>query len=149
MIGTAFWYLATDQWRYDGLPADALASPLAEGLFAGRTTADCLVESAKRGWMPQLSRRSTATRSTWSTRRAPRARTRRRTSSTSSATGRLKFAVEDPDDPVNFPRVLTVWRANILGSSGKGNEYFLRHLLGTDSAVMAEESAPGPSPERR
>ena len=52
MIGTAFWYLATDQWRYDGLPADALASPLAQGQFSGRTTADTLVESAQRGWMP-------------------------------------------------------------------------------------------------
>ena len=29
--------------------------------------------------------------------------------------------------------MLTVWRANLLGSSGKGNEYFLRHLLGTDT----------------
>ena len=50
--GTAFWYLATDQWRYDGLPADQLASPLARGVFQDRTTADCLVESVKRGWMP-------------------------------------------------------------------------------------------------
>ena len=36
--------------------------------------------------------------------------------------------------------MLTVWRANLLGSIGKGNEYFLRHLLGTDSAVRAEET---------
>ena len=52
--------------------------------------------------------------------------------------GRLRFAGEDPDAPENFPRVLTVWRANLLGSSGKGNEYFLQHLLGTDSAVRAD-----------
>jgi nitrate reductase alpha subunit len=54
--------------------------------------------------------------------------------------GRLRFAVEDPDAPENWPRVLTVWRANLLGSSSKGNEYFLRHLLGTDHAVRAEET---------
>ena len=30
MIGTAYWYLHTDQWRYDGYRADALASPLGE-----------------------------------------------------------------------------------------------------------------------
>ena len=36
--------------------------------------------------------------------------------------------------PENFPRVLSIWRANLLGSSGKGNEYFLKHLLGTDSS---------------
>ncbi|MFD6137810.1 molybdopterin-dependent oxidoreductase, partial [Isoptericola sp. NPDC060257] len=52
MIGTGWFYLATDQWRYDGMPADALASPLAPGVLAGRTTADSLVESAQRGWMP-------------------------------------------------------------------------------------------------
>ena len=48
---------------------------------------------------------------------------------------KLKLAVTDPDDPVNWPRVLTVWRANLIGSSGKGGEYFLKHLLGTDSNV--------------
>ena len=28
--------------------------------------------------------------------------------------------------------MLTLWRANLLGSSSKGHEYFLRHLLGVD-----------------
>ena len=38
---------------------------------------------------------------------------------------------------------MTVWRANVLGSSGKGHEYFLKHLLGTtENAVRAEESPP-------
>ena len=54
--------------------------------------------------------------------------------------GELKFAVEDPDAPENWPRVLTVWRANLLGSSSKGNEFFLKHLLGTANAVRAEET---------
>jgi len=36
-----------------------------------------------------------------------------------------------------------VWRSNVLGSSGKGHEYFLKHLLGaTGSAVRADESPP-------
>ncbi|MBV8966153.1 MAG: nitrate reductase subunit alpha, partial [Mycobacteriaceae bacterium] len=51
--------------------------------------------------------------------------------------GHLRFACEDPDAPENFPRCLTVWRSNLLGSSAKGNEYFLKHLLGTDSNVAA------------
>ena len=42
--------------------------------------------------------------------------------------------------------MLTVWRANLLGSSGKGHEYFLRHLLGTDDAVRADEAAPDARP---
>ncbi|MEP7765797.1 nitrate reductase subunit alpha [Sanguibacter sp. 25GB23B1] len=141
MIGTAYWYLATDQWRYDGLPADALATPLARGAFAGRTTADCLVESTKRGWMPSY---PTFNRS--SLQLADDAEAAGKDAAQyvvdSLTDGSLKYACEDPDAPENFPRVVTIWRANILGSSGKGNEYFLKHLLGTDSAVLAEEAGP-------
>ncbi|ROR96486.1 respiratory nitrate reductase alpha subunit apoprotein [Salana multivorans] len=141
MIGTAFWYLATDQWRYDGLPADSLASSLATGVFAGRTTADTLVESAKRGWMPSY---PTFDRNPLELTRAAREAGVEPADYVVSEleAGRLRYACEAPDAPENFPRVLNIWRANILGSSGKGNEYFLRHLLGTDSSVLAQESGP-------
>jgi len=36
--------------------------------------------------------------------------------------------------------VLTLWRANLLGSSAKGNEYFLEHLLGAGSNLRASET---------
>jgi nitrate reductase / nitrite oxidoreductase, alpha subunit len=52
MIGTAYWYMHTDQWRFDGYAADALASPLAEGNLAGMHTADTIAQSARLGWMP-------------------------------------------------------------------------------------------------
>ena len=52
MIGTAYWYMHTDQWRFDGYGADALASPLAEGNLAGMHTADTIAQSARLGWMP-------------------------------------------------------------------------------------------------
>ncbi len=139
MVGTAFWYLSTDQWRYDGLPADQLASSLAKGLFKDRTTADCLVESVKRGWMP-----SYPTFNCNSLDIVKKAEASGKEPAQyvvdSLKDGSLKYACEDPDAPENFPRVLTVWRANILGSSGKGNEYFLKHLLGTSSAVRAPEA---------
>ena len=32
-----------------------------------------------------------------------------------------------------------VWRSNLLGSSGKGHEYFLKHLLGTQHGVQGKE----------
>ena len=60
--------------------------------------------------------------------------------------GDLDFAGEDPDAPENYPRILSIWRANLLGSSGKGNEYFLKHLLGTDSSLRATESPEGQRP---
>ena len=35
------------------------------------------------------------------------------------AAGELKLAVTDPDNPRNWPRVLDIWRANLLGSQAK------------------------------
>ena len=52
MAGTPFWYLATDQWRYEGFRADELASPLGSGAFAGRAFADCNAQAVRLGWMP-------------------------------------------------------------------------------------------------
>ena len=53
--------------------------------------------------------------------------------------GALQMSCEDPDAPENWPRNLFVWRSNLLGSSGKGHEYFLKHLLGTDHGVMGKD----------
>ena len=54
----------------------------------------------------------------------------------------IKFACEEPDSPENFPRNMFIWRSNILGSSGKGHEYFLKYLLGTQNGVMNDENGP-------
>jgi nitrate reductase alpha subunit len=139
MIGTAFFYLATDQWRYDPFTADATASPLARGDLTGRATADVIATSARLGWMPSYPTFN----------RNPLGLADRADSSGRSVeqfvvdevrSGALRFACEDPDAPENWPRILTVWRANLLGSSAKGNEYFLRHLVGADSALRAGEA---------
>ena len=57
--------------------------------------------------------------------------------------GKLRMSREDPDHPDNFPRNLFVWRSNLLGSSGKGHEYFLKHLLGTTNGVQGDETVAG------
>src|SRR5690606_31272335 len=49
------------------------------------------------------------------------------------------MSCQDPDAPENWPRNLFVWRSNLLGSSGKGHEYFLKHLLGTQHGVMGKD----------
>ncbi|MFV9633072.1 nitrate reductase subunit alpha [Mycobacterium neumannii] len=141
MPGTSYWYVHTDQWRYDGYRADALSSPLGRGRFRDRHTMDVLAASTAMGWSPfypQFDRSSLDV--------ADEARAAGEDISTyvteKLADGGLKLAVTDPDNPSNWPRVLSVWRANLLGSSSKGNEYFLRHLLGTDSNLQAE-----PTPE--
>ncbi|MFP8959723.1 nitrate reductase subunit alpha [Streptomyces nanhaiensis] len=146
MAGTSYWYLATDQWRYESFGPGELASPLGEGRFAGRSTADCLAQAIRMGWTPghpgfdrnplDLADEAAARGVSPAEHVVEELRA-----------GRLRFAAEDPDDPANFPRVLTVWRANLLGSSGKGNEYFLRHLLGTDAAVRSAQTPPEGRPE--
>jgi nitrate reductase alpha subunit len=139
MIGTAYWYTHTDQWRYDGYRADALASPLARGDLAGLHTADTLALSARLGWMPsypQFDRNplDLADEVAAAGQEAPAYLAEQ------IASGNLRFACEDPDAPENWPRCLTLWRANLLGSSSKGNEYFLKHLLGTHSTLRAQET---------
>ncbi|WP_067185135.1 nitrate reductase subunit alpha, partial [Microtetraspora niveoalba] len=145
MIGTAYWYLHTDQWRYDTYTTDVVASPLGTGTFAGKATADLLAQSARLGWMPSYPTFN----------RNPLDLADEAEASGQEAgpyivdevrSGRLGFACEDPDAPENWPRVLTVWRANLLGSSAKGNEYFLKHLLGADSSLRATEAEPGRRP---
>ena len=146
MIGTAFWYVQTDQWRYDGLGADMLATPLGEGRFAGRSMIDTIAQSARSGWMPSfpsLNRNplDLADEAKAAGIEAPEYIKQKLLS------GDVKFAIEDPDAEENWPRVLTVWRANLLGSSSKGNEYFLKHLLGTDSSVRADETPQSQRPQ--
>ena len=141
MTGTSFFYLHSDQWRYESFAADELASPMGSGRFANRTFADCLAQASRLGWTPShpafdrnpLDLADEATRA---------GRPIADHVVEELRAGRLRFAGEDPDDPANWPRVMTVWRANLLGSSGKGMEYFMRHLLGVEDAVRAEESSP-------
>ena len=147
MAGTSYWYLHTDQWRYDTYDAGALAAATGTGDFAGRHTADLLAESARRGWQPSM---PTFDRNPLDVAdEAVAAVPDHPASYVDSALreGRLGYACADPDAPANWPRVLTVWRANLLGSSAKGNEYFLRHLLGTDASLRATEAGPAHRPK--
>ncbi|MEK6441593.1 nitrate reductase subunit alpha [Pseudonocardia sp. T1-2H] len=139
MIGTAYWYTHTDQWRYDGYRADALTSPLAQGRLAGMHTMDTIALSARLGWMPSypqfdrnpldVTDEAAAAGQEVPAYVASQLRDRK-----------LSFAIEDPDAPENWPRCLTLWRANLLGSSAKGDEYFLKHLLGTHNNLLAEQT---------
>ncbi|MFI6994465.1 nitrate reductase subunit alpha [Nonomuraea wenchangensis] len=125
--GTPFWYLHTGQWRYDRFDAGELASPVGRGAFRGRRTADLVTEAVRNGWMPMA---PAFDRNPLELGEAadPVAYTREELRA-----GRLRYAAENPDDPRNWPRVLTLWRSNLFGSSAKGNEYFLHHLLGATS----------------
>lgn len=142
MVQTAYWYLHTDQFRYDSFTVDALTTTRSHGpgALAGKTTADVIAQSARLGWMPSYPTFDRNPLDLADDADAAGVGLGEHVPAELAA-GRLRFAAEDPDDPENFPRVLTLWRANLLGSSAKGNEYFLHHLLGTDSNLPADQTA--------
>jgi nitrate reductase alpha subunit len=140
--GTSFYYFASDQWRYDNFNARQILSPLADKPLP-RHMADFNVIAARLGWLPaypqfnanplEICREASESGEVSNEQIIARAVERLKN-------GSLQFALEDPDNPANFPRVLFLWRANLLGASGKGHEYFLKHLLGTDSAVLNRDA---------
>lgn len=139
MNSTSFFYSHSNQWRYEKLQVDDILSPLADKKdWSNYSLIDCNVRSERMGWLPsapQLKRNPLAL-----TKEASKA-------GLSSAdyvvkqltSGELSFSCEDPDHEDNFPRNMFIWRSNILGSSGKGHEYMLKHLLGTQNAVMSQD----------
>lgn len=143
MIGTAFWYMHTDQFRSDGYSSDSLQSPLADGHLKGMHTADVIAQSTRLGWMPfypQFHENSldVADAAVSAVERGE-AESEPAWIASKLKNGELNFAVEDPDAPENWPRTLVLWRSNLFGSSAKGEEYFLKHLLGTHNSVQGED----------
>ncbi|WP_068252409.1 nitrate reductase subunit alpha [Janibacter corallicola] len=137
MNQTSYWYVNTSQYRYDTFTAEEInGSP---GAFPGKTTMDLFAQAVRLGWAPsypQFDRSSLAVADEAS----EAGMTVGDYVARSLKEGSLTFAVEAPEDPDNFPRVLSLWRSNLFGSSAKGNEYFLKHLLGTDNAVRASQA---------
>ncbi|GKT08278.1 hypothetical protein DSTSK_15830 [Desulforhabdus sp. TSK] len=141
--GTSFYYMATDHWRYENLDLSALRSPVHPSSDRLEHPADFNVLAARLGWLPSYPQFNAnplkICEDALADGAADDASIKARTVE-KLRNGDLKFAVEDPCHPANIPRILFLWRANLLGASGKGHEYFLDHLLGADHAVMNEEA---------
>ena len=138
MNSTSFWYAHTDQWRYETLGLNEILSPLApKGEWSG-SMIDFNVRAERMGWLPsapQLQRNPLdVAKDAAAAGMEPKDYVARELKS-----GGLKMSCEDPDNPDNWPRNLFVWRSNLLGSSGKGHEYFLKHLLGTSHGVQGKD----------
>ncbi|QSO52584.1 nitrate reductase subunit alpha [Alicyclobacillus curvatus] len=142
MNGTSFFYFATDQFRYEEQDVATKASPLA-GKFGDMHPADVNTLAARLGWLPSFPQMTENSLEVIKRARAAGANTADEVSAwvaNELKNGRLNFAVEDPDNPKNFPRVMFVWRSNLLGSSSKGHEYFLQNLLGAEGHPLASEN---------
>lgn len=143
---TSFWYTNTDQWRYEGFGFDELLSPAGSGKHTHSSMLDSIAQAARMGWTPLHPSLNRNPLDVCDEAAAAGVPVPQHIVSELKA-GRLGFAVEDPDAPENFPRVLTIWRANLIGNSAKGNEYFLKHLLGAESALRAANSSEDHRPQ--
>lgn len=135
---TSCFYLHTSQWRHEKLGVSEILSPLANPDDWKGSLVDFNVRAERMGWLPsapQLSRNPLEiTREAAAKGMDPKDYVVSQLKS-----GELGFASEDPDNPANFPRNMFVWRSNLLGSSGKGHEYFLKYLLGTTNGLQGKD----------
>ncbi|BBL70911.1 nitrate reductase subunit alpha [Methylogaea oryzae] len=138
MNSTSFFYNHTSQWRYEKLGVKEILSPLADPKDWAGSLIDYNVRAERMGWLPSAPQLGAnplnIAKAAEKAGKAPADYVVEQLRS-----GKLKFASEDPDNPQNFPRNLFVWRSNLLGSSGKGHEYFLKYLLGTQHGVQGKD----------
>ena len=138
---TSFFYAHTDQWRYEKLGVEEVLSPLADRKRFGGSLIDYNVRAERMGWLPSAPQLKTNPLQV--VRDAQAAGVDAKEYAVKALKdGSLAMSCEDPDHPNNWPRNLFVWRSNLLGSSGKGHEYFLKHLLGTSHGVQGKDLGP-------
>ncbi|WP_144729961.1 nitrate reductase subunit alpha [Extensimonas perlucida] len=137
MNSTSFFYAHTDQWRYEKLGVEEILSPLADRSQFGGSLIDYNVRAERMGWLPSAPQLQTNPIQVVKDAQAA-GMDPKDYAVEALQDGSLKMSCEDPDNPLNWPRNMFVWRSNILGSSGKGHEYFLKHLLGTTHGVQGK-----------
>ncbi len=140
MNGTSFFYAHTDQWRYDTLKPAEILSPLAPpGDWSG-SMIDYNVRAERMGWLPSAPQLQANPleigRELKEAGGNPGEAIAKRLKD-----GTLAMASADPDNPRNWPRNMFFWRSNVLGASGKGHEYFLKHFIGSMHGVVGTEQA--------
>ncbi|SCM76421.1 nitrate reductase 1, alpha subunit [uncultured Pleomorphomonas sp.] len=135
---TSFFYAHTDQWRYESLTAAEILSPTAPKGEWENSFIDYNVRAERMGWLPSAPQLKQNSLGIASAARASGLEVKDYVARALKS-GDLNLSCEDPDDPANWPRNMFVWRSNLLGSSGKGHEYFLKHLLGTRHGVMGKD----------
>jgi nitrate reductase alpha subunit len=138
-------YVHSDQWRYEREFTEYHPVPGEASLAKGHTI-DLQIKAVKNGWLPFFPQFNESSLDVVSKARAEGAETEAEIVAhvvERLRSGDLKFAVEDPDAPENWPRTWYIWRGNALMSSAKGHEYFLKHYLGTHTNAIAKERAEG------
>lgn len=138
MNGTSFFYFATEQFRYEYEKREEKTEW--DSQYSNIHPADFNALSVRLGWLPSFPQLS---QNSLDVVREARSRHQDDQSVIKDITkqlvdGKLDFSIENPNDPRNFPRVFFNWRSNLLGDSGKGHEYFVKHLIGSQDSVLGD-----------
>ncbi|MFC3040628.1 nitrate reductase subunit alpha [Virgibacillus xinjiangensis] len=137
--GTSFFYFATDQFRYE----TNIDNGDAEwgGKYNNMHPADLNAMAVRMGWLPsfpQFTQNSIDLVKESKERGAETNEDVVQDVVRQIKDGKIDWSIENPDDPRNFPKVFFNWRSNLLGDSGKGHEYFARHLIGGEDQVLTD-----------
>ena len=138
MNSTSAFYAHTDQWRYETLDVSEILSPTAPAGPWDGALIDYNVRAERMGWLPSAPQLQTNPLEV-SKHAAAAGLEAKDYVAKALKSGELKLSCDDPDNPANWPRNMFIWRSNLLGASGKGHEYFLKHLLGTKHGVMGKD----------
>lgn len=135
MNSTSFFYNHSSQWRHEKVSIHEVLSPMANKDDYPEAMLDYNIKAERMGWLPSAPQLNMnplqVTKDAEAAGQDPKDYLVEKLKS-----GDIKFASEQPDNPDNFPRNMFIWRSNLLGSSGKGHEYMLKYLLGTNNGVM-------------
>ena len=139
MNSTSYFYMHSNQWRYEKVTVDDHLSPLADKeKWKDLSLVDCNIRSQRLGWLPvspQLNKNSLQISAD-----AEREGLKVEEYVPKKLhSGDLYLASEDLDHPDNFPRNLFIWRANLIGCSAKGMEYVMKHLLGAQNNLIGKD----------
>lgn len=140
MNGTSYFYFATDQFRYEP-KINSNQKTVWDSQYGKMHPADINALSARLGWLPSFPQFSQNSIDLVQEAKERGATTDQEVIAdvvSEIKNGNIDWAMENPDDPKNFPRVFFNWRSNLLGDSGKGHEYFARHLIGGEDQILSE-----------
>jgi nitrate reductase alpha subunit len=138
----SFHYVHSDQWRYERGYTDYDSLPGQDN--STEHTIDHQARAVRRGWLPFFPQFKQNPLELVEQARQEGAISDQEIIDwvvDGLKSGRVEFAIDDPDAPENWPRTWFIWRGNAIGTSAKGHEYFLRHYLGTDDNAVANEQA--------
>ncbi|KKO46758.1 nitrate reductase [Arsukibacterium ikkense] len=138
MNGTSFFYNHSSQWRYEKLDMTEVISPLANQEKWSGSIIDFNARAERMGWLPSAPQLGINPLGLAAKAKAAGVELKDYVLQ-QLKDRKIKFACEQPESPQNFPRNMFIWRSNLLGSSGKGHEYMLRHLLGTKHGLLGKD----------